>query len=204
MTLKTQLLAGLVTLATTALLGLETRSASAAVISFGNNGLQFDTDTTVTFNFLGSNGGFMSALSVVDPTGVKATLFQEEAPGYDVPPFGDSAGTCGNAVLICQSTFTFLAGVSYSLLLESTSGVQVYSTNRLNPGNLRQAIFTSLPGQTQITFEDTPSRLDSDFNDFRIAANLEVTEVPEPAALVGLGLVAGVALLRRRERRQPS
>lgn len=184
--------------------------AQAAAISFGNDGIKFAKDTMVDFWFLESNGAFKSTLSVYNAdtkTAVNPFLFQEAAPGYDVPKTGDFHGTCPKTVTSptgeCHTWFTFKGGVNYSLLLDSTPNGKVYSTNALNIGSLnpdmKQADFTPMGNHIyQIAFDDTGNDNDGDMNDFFVKA--EIKHVPEPAALAGLGLVAGTMTLARRRK----
>lgn len=200
---------------TTTVLGLIAGSAMAlaaipaqAASLFGDGGIKFDKTTTVDFWFMESNGKFKSTLSVYNAdtqAAVNPFLFKEAAPGYDVPKTGDFHGTCPATVTspdgLCHTWFTFEAGVNYSLLLDSGNNGKIYSTTGLNtPVNPAGAIFTAMDPYTyQIQFEDrgvTPA----DFNDFIVKA--EIKHVPEPAALAGLGLVAGTMTLIRRRQKQ--
>ena len=178
---------------------------------FGNDGILFEKDTLVDFWFLESNGKFTSTLSVYNvdtQTAVNPFLFKEAAPGYDEPKTGDFHGTCPTTVTSptgeCHTWFTFKGGVNYSLLLNSGGNKQVYSTNDLNIGSLnpdmQQAEFTPMGNHIyQIAWDDTGNNNDFDMNDFYVKAEIK-KDVPEPAALAGLGLVAGTMTLVRRRK----
>ncbi len=203
---KTATVLGLIAGSAMALGAMPAQAASL----FGNDGIFFDNDTLVDFWFLESNGAFKSTLSVYNAdtkTAVNPFLFQEAAPGYDVPKTGDFHGTCPKTVTSptgeCHTWFTFKGGVNYSLLLNSGGNNQVYSTNVLNLNSqnplMQQAEFTPMGDYIyQIDFDDTGNNNDFDMNDFSIKA--EIKHVPEPAALAGLGLVAGTMTLVRRRK----
>jgi hypothetical protein len=185
-------------------------ATDAQAFSFGTNGISFDQDTTVTFNFVRSNGAFTSALKVVTanaPNTPLTTLFAEGAngQGYDLPQHGDFRGTCGNANSTvggpCTKTFTFLAGVSYSLLLDSGANGKVFSTEALNNPVTWQATFTGdvANGGVRIRFDDRGNNNDRDFNDFIVKAESAAT--PEPSLLLGAGILAvGMATKRRQSK----
>ncbi|HBE16125.1 MAG TPA: hypothetical protein DDW51_00560 [Cyanobacteria bacterium UBA11367] len=209
---------------TTTVLGLIAGSAMAlaaipaqAASLFGDGGIKFDKTTTVDFWFMESNGKFKSTLSVVkaaDKNNPLAILFSEAAPGYDVPKTDDFHGTCPKTVTSptgkCHNWFTFKKDVEYSLLLDSglknpnlpdDSDGKVWSTDELNDPDSNQAWFTPMGDYTyQIAFDDKGAGPDQDFQDFIVKA--EIKHVPEPAALAGLGLVAGTMTLIRRRQKQ--
>jgi hypothetical protein len=183
-------------------------ATDAQAFSFGTGGLSFDQDTTVTFNFVRSHGAFTSALKVVEassPNTSLTTLFSEGAngKGHDQPRTSDFRGTCGNAASTvggpCTTTFKFLAGITYSLLLDSGVDGKVFSTDSLNNPVTWQATFTGdvANGGVRIRFDDRGNNNDRDFNDFIVDAKSEAT--PEPSLLIGAGLVAlGMATKRRQ------
>ncbi|MFP4100470.1 PEP-CTERM sorting domain-containing protein [Coleofasciculus sp.] len=210
-------------------LTLSAMPAKAATVEFGNNGILFDEDTTIEFDFIRSQGLFQSTLFVVEaanPTDMSNPLFVENAPFDDTSP--DFIGTCPTSVTVpgsssCTNEFTFKADVEYSLALFSgennpagTDGF-VYSTDALNtPANRQAFVFDGvvlppytgpgegssdpLLGKVTIAFDDKGAGNDGDFQDFIITA-MEKESIPEPATLVGLGLVAGsLTLIRRRQR----
>lgn len=156
------------------------------------------------------------------------TLFSETRQS-DAGGANDWLGNCGagRTVSNCTTSFTFEAGVKYAFLLDSGSNGRVFSTSALNTqfGRSQQAKFfddaSSLPTQTGqyemtsflrtqpglsadpyaapvlIAFDDRGAGNDVDFNDFKVTMSAEA--VPEPTALMGLGLVAGTIALRRRK-----
>lgn len=187
--------------------GTVTVAAPAQAATFDTTGIEFDQNTTVDFTFVKSQGKNQSTLSIVDesaPSTPIATLFAENAPGYDpgASEANDWQGTPGVTVLNPTNSFTFLAGQVYSLALSSLLGGKdagtVYSTTSLNSSGEYQAIFTPTTTGTQIRFDDRGNNNDRDFNDFTITASTKAT--PEPAALAGLGLVAGGLLVSSRRR----
>ncbi|MEQ8757019.1 MAG: PEP-CTERM sorting domain-containing protein [Coleofasciculus sp. G1-WW12-02] len=211
-------------------LTLSTMPAKAATVEFGNNGILFDTDTQIDFDFIRSQGAFKSTLFIVEaanPTDPVFTLFKENEPFDDTSP--DFIGTCPTSVTVpgsssCTNLFTFEAGIEYSLALFSgnnkpagTNGF-VYSTDALNtPANRQAFVFDGvvLPpytepgegssdpalGKVTIAFDDKGGGNDGDFQDFIITAMETKESIPEPATLAALGLVAGsLTLIRRRQR----
>lgn len=140
----------------TAVLGVLSAPAKAANI-FGTSGIQFDADTIVDFGFAFSNNQFRSTLFIAEQSGAStvrvATLFEEirqanVVPGPGDPPPSNWFASCGPgaAVLNCTSSFTFRAGVLYTLELfseapeEPANGPRVpsmFSTNALNGGTQR-------------------------------------------------------------------
>lgn len=92
-------------------------AASLTPSNFGVNGIKFDTNTTVQFDFLESHGMWQTALGVYrKDSSLAGTLFTEDLRGSD-PGSNDSKndwkGTCGLSVSNCTTTFDFLAGVEY-------------------------------------------------------------------------------------------
>jgi len=196
-------------------LALSAMPADAA--SFGNGedefgdpsepGILFDTDTKVDFEFLESHGLFQATLFIVKADAKDTpvyTLFTENE-AYITPETDDFLGLCPETVTVpgtdsCTNWFEFQGGVEYSLLLDSGNNGKVWSTTALNnPPVETQAKF--IFGQTEagkytIRFEDNGG--DEDFNDFTITA--EMTDIPEPATLAGLGLIGGALALTRRRK----
>ncbi|MBD1871731.1 PEP-CTERM sorting domain-containing protein [Cyanobacteria bacterium FACHB-471] len=210
--------------AATAVAGL---TVPAQAATFGNTGITFDKDTTVNFSFQESHGRFRSDLGIqqVGAPGSFTTLFSEANPGYDSSA-NDWAGSCGNTVQNCDTSFKFEAGKTYSFVLTRNSGTngvsanRVFSTNSLNSNNSKQAIFTGdlFSGGATIAFEDiggtangatcaaqgSNPKADCDFNDFIVTAQAESEtseSVPEPATLAGLGAVAAGFVASRRRRK---
>jgi hypothetical protein len=118
--MKTKLVASLTAAAAaSAVASFSTPALAASLTSsnYGVNGLKFDTNTTVQFDFLESHGMWQTALGVYRTDGTLAsTLLTEDLRGYDPGTSdsnGDWTGTCGVSVSNCTTTFTFLAGVAY-------------------------------------------------------------------------------------------
>lgn len=124
--------------AATALFGIA--SAPAQAFSFGNGGITFDADTTVDFDFKESHGYYKGKLGVFGPGGTKTYLGIKENQFSDNGSAGEWKGTCnGVTVTTCTDAFTFKAGQTYSLFLESWGqtllNTTVYSTTALNTGS---------------------------------------------------------------------
>jgi hypothetical protein len=213
----------------------------ARAASFNNTGILFDTDTTVDFSFLKSNGYWFGEFGVEDiATGTQETILLFESLNVD-PGSGvsnDNEGTVGtdNAVLPGNATasFTFEAGKEYSFFLSSygvnEDGSQgdlqrtVFSTSSLNPERWDQNVTlaennydSSYDGMTvnardrflfegddlmaglKMLIEDNGIAGDNDYDDFVVSARTSQASVPEPATLLGLGVVGGAMALRRRK-----
>ena len=192
---------------TAAVIGSVSVPAQAANL-FGNTGIKFDKDTTLEFSFVSSNGEYNSKFGVYEVDGRKTSLVSdlitEKNGGYDTKD-DDYKGSC----LLCNFTFTFLQGKTYTLGLQSFLGsklkTQVYSTNKLNAPKEQNAVFgsSSFNQGVLISFDDNggPKGVDDDdLNDFKVKAR----SVPEPATLAGLGLAAGSLLLSRRRKADQS
>jgi hypothetical protein len=148
--MKLNQLSGIAAISTLAALAT---AAPADAFSFGNSGIQFDTDTTVEFKFVESHGAYQSALKVFERSNLNqsvANLFHEVKQS-DNGGSKEWLGTFGNAVTssnvvngnaVNSVTFTFKAGVDYVLGLVTGNKV-VYSTNALNSasGQSQQAVF---------------------------------------------------------------
>jgi len=162
---------------------------------FGNDGIQFDEDTIVEFEYVSSHGAYQSTFGVIDlDTGVKTPLIAEVKPS-DTPEDvtkpsdykknngagGDFEGTPGNAVPNPLAEFEFKANKRYAFYLESTyngkpAGI-FYSVDTQNSVRRQRARFegslSNLPnGGTLLRWDDTgtllvkPGREDTDFDDF--------------------------------------
>ena len=197
---------------------LSTLPAEAA--TFGNNSILFDTDTTVTFDFTGSNGLFGSMFGVVlesEPDNIIPPVLFAENPAFDPGAVDDFQGTCGIVVPTpCTATFTFEANTTYSLALKSPNGI-VYSTDSLNPldtlnpanPKTRQFAFfqeeTTLPPLANESGEGSVDPFDKfailiedkggsrDFNDFRLTA--VAIESEPPASIAEPATLAGLGLV---------
>jgi hypothetical protein len=118
--MKTKLVASLTAAAAASAVASFSTPALAASLTpsnFGVNGLKFDTNTTVQFDFLESHGMWQTALGVYRKDGtLVSTLFAENLRGAD-PGSNDAKndwkGTCGLSMSNCTTTFNFLAGVEY-------------------------------------------------------------------------------------------
>lgn len=128
---------------------------------FDNNGIRFEVDTIVEFEFLESNGAYQSSFGVINlETGEKNPLLVEVKPSDrfqtvnkpsdyrdDAGSGGqnDFKGTPGNAVPQSLVAFEFKANTPYVFYLESSfNGRSVgilYSINQENPGSNQQVEF---------------------------------------------------------------
>ena len=169
-------------------------SPAQAADLFGNQGIQFEVDTIVEFEFVESNGAYQSVFGVINlDTGEKTPLVVEAAPS-DRPQdvnrpstytddsglsnTDDFFGTPGTTVPNPLPEFEFKANTRYAFYLESTyngrpAGI-LYSIDARNPGANQQAQFEGnlLNGGSIIRWDDTGSVLvrtnqqDQDFDDF--------------------------------------
>jgi hypothetical protein len=192
-------LAAIASLSTTGLLSTFSKPAQA-VDQFDSNGIQFDVDTIVEFEFVQSHGAYQSTFGVVNlDTNEKTPLIAEARPADtfqdvtrpsqyrpegELDP-GDFTGTPGNAVPQPLAEFEFKANTRYAFYLESTyngrpAGI-VYSTANLNRGGNQRAKFngnfTGLGNGGTINLWDdtgsvlvTPDTQDTDYNDFVVRA----------------------------------
>lgn len=215
----------------------------ADAFTFGNSSILFDTDTTVNFEFLQSNGHWYGDFGVKDLSTELETLLISETRNVD-PGSGvhnDNLGTVTSigAVLPEQAftSFTFNQGTKYSFFLKSydrtdlgsgTLQNTVYSTSLLNPSRWNTPLTisnnnydTSLNGRTvngrdrvlfegdlfsglKLFFEDNGIGGDNDYDDFVVSARIAPpVSVPEPTAVVGLGLVTGAMALSRKRKSHP-
>lgn len=122
---------------------------------FGSEGIRFDVNTIVEFEFIESNGAYQSTFGVVNlDTGERTPLFTEVKPSDNPQPLlepsdyssdlgandnDDFLGTPGNTVPEPLAEFEFQANTRYAFYLESTfqgrpAGV-LYSTNFQNQTN---------------------------------------------------------------------
>ena len=169
-----QLLIGCSAIATAAF-GSLVQSASAE--QFNNQTVQFDRDTIIEFQFLGSNNSAQSTFGVLNlATGEKVPLISE-ARAQDKPG-RNFTGTAGKAVRKPFAEYTFKSGTPYTLYLESTAKgkgtTTVYSAPDRN-GGAQLAKFdneaTALGTQgVKIGWNDGISGRGSDFNQFLVVA----------------------------------
>ena len=170
-----KLLIGCGAIATT-VFGSLVQSASAAE-QFTNQTVQFDRDTIIEFQFLGSNNAAQSTFGVLNlATGEKVPLISE-ARAQDRPG-KNSVGTAGKAVRKPFAEYTFKSGTPYTLYLESTAKgkgtTTVYSAPDRN-GGAQLAKFdnesTALGTQgVKIGWNDGLAGKGSDFNQFLVIA----------------------------------
>lgn len=180
--------------------------AQAATL-FGNDGVQFDEDTTLEFNFKESHGVYKSTFGVIDLNTKQRFPLIKETKSSDSPQpvtrpserkrnIGDKndfLGTPGNAVPNPTAKFNFKANTRYSFFLDSTYEDRpvgtAYSTNLMNPGGAQQAKFDTDPanlcnGGSTIAWDDTgavlvrtPEQQDTDFDDVYVEATNGVCAV---------------------------
>lgn len=170
-----KLLIGCGAIATTAF-GSLVQSASAAE-QFNNQTVQFDRDTIIEFQFLGSNNAAQSTFGVLNlATGEKVPLISE-ARAQDRPG-KNHVGTAGKAVRKPFAEYTFKSGTPYTLYLESTTKgkgtTTVFSVPDKN-GGAQLAKFdndaTALGTQgVKIGWNDGISGKGNDFNQFLVIA----------------------------------
>jgi hypothetical protein len=141
--------------------GLLPETASAQTDQFDNQGMIFEVDTVVEFEFLQSNGAYQSTFGVMNlNTGEKTPLLVEVKPSDQFQDVNapsqrrehlapedtkDFRGTPGNTVPDYLTEFTFKANTPYVLYLESwfdgrPTGI-LYSANSRNPGGNQQFLF---------------------------------------------------------------
>jgi hypothetical protein len=161
--------------ATLALGGL-VKPANAAE-QFNDKGVQFERDTIIEFQFLKSNNVAQSTFGVIDiATGEKTPLISESRA--QDRPGKNHTGTAGKAVRKPFAEFTFKAGKTYALYLESTQKgkgtTTVYSLPDKNGGSqLAQFENDSTALGTQgvrIGWNDGISGKGSDYNQFLVIA----------------------------------
>lgn len=190
-------LSAIAALYTAGVLGGFSRPAQAAD-QFDTNGIQFDVDTIIEFQFVQSQGAYKSTFGVINlDTGEKRPLIAEVKPSDRFQDVNtptdytrssgkpDFTGTPGNTVPQPMAEFEFKANKRYAFYLESTyngrpAGI-VYSTNALNSGGNQQAQFQGNflglgNGGTINLWDDTgsvlvkPRQEDRDYNDFVVRA----------------------------------
>lgn len=144
----------------------------ADAFTFGNSSILFDTDTTVNFEFLQSNGWWKGQFGIVETSNLSKTFLISENRRAD-PGSGwhnDSRGTAGLGLAVENpfANFTFKAGTEYSLFLSSydpnnpSKTYTQYSTNRLNPQWYKDG--TGAGKQGNGTFMITGNDYDSSLN----------------------------------------
>lgn len=195
--------------ATTALAGIICVPVQAANL-FGSS-VKFDKDTEVTFDFLESHGIYRSDFGVRQADGSFTSLLKENQNADDTSgkSNNDWLGSCGISVIQCTSTFTFKAGVDYTFALQNYEKVKINNgwgyndspTSVVSSTTPQAVAYTKLSNTSYKMAWDDGYAGDRDTNDFIIKASWKkAASVPEPAALAGLGLVAGALLISRRRK----
>ncbi|MBD2460699.1 PEP-CTERM sorting domain-containing protein [Oscillatoria sp. FACHB-1407] len=168
------------TAATAALAGV---AGSAEAATFGTDGIQFDQDTEVEFQFQTSHGAYKSTLSIykVDNGAVvenSAFVLFSETKSSDNGGANEWKGSFGNAVTsqtgVNSVSYKFLGGTTYTFGLSSTRNGnnmgRVYSTtalNLFNNANTQQAVFGTQVAEevdrsTTNTFANASQRTSAD------------------------------------------
>jgi hypothetical protein len=115
--------------------GLQPASAAE---QFNPEGVQFDRDTIIEFEFLRSNNQAQSTFGVVNLATGERTPLIAETRATDKPKGRDYTGTAGKAVRKPYAEFTFQSNTAYGFYLESKAKgkapVIVYSTPDKNGG----------------------------------------------------------------------
>jgi hypothetical protein len=111
---------------------------ASAAEQFNSQGVQFDRDTIIEFEFLRSNNQAQSTFGVVNLATGERTPLIAETRATDKPKGKDYTGTAGKAVRKPYAEFTFQSNTSYGFYLESKAKgkapVVVYSTPDKNGG----------------------------------------------------------------------
>ncbi len=216
--------------AATAMLSM-TAPANAATIKFGTDGILFDKDTEITFNFISSKGAAKSSLGIYNNSKQLLTTLFAESRMTDVGNESDKKewlGTASNLIGAATVKFKFLANQIYTLGL---SGVlphganmdNVYSTSSLNSGGLQKTVFGSAGGTEKVNYTATAATKTNtslalnpangpmliSFEDKTWKPDSDFNDftvsaaVPEPITMTGMALgTAGMAILRRRRNRK--
>ncbi|WP_261206302.1 PEP-CTERM sorting domain-containing protein [Laspinema sp. D2d] len=213
--------------AATAILGI---AGPASAFTFGTNGISFEKEQQVKFNFVHSYGAYQSTLKVFEVLSngslqaVENGVLFQEVKASDNKSANNYQSTLGNAMQMVNDTFTFLANKVYTLGLVSTyNGKTVgsaFSSSEFNANNSQRAVFGSLGGDEGKAFTTASSFQSSNpfsgpvalgFEDRRSAqADLDFNDfvvtaeaVPEPLTMGGLALgAAGLAAARRSRTRR--
>jgi hypothetical protein len=143
----------------TVLLGF---AGAAQAFSFGNDGMSFNQNMDIKFNFIQSNNWYKSTVSLYEVNNGVATkvvdLFKE-TQNSDNGSKNGYLGTLGKAVQAVNTSFTFLAGKVYALGLTSVKpdgtgpARTVYTMNSLNVGEGQRAVFEA-PHSTALNGND--------------------------------------------------
>jgi hypothetical protein len=150
---------------------------ASAAEQFNSQGVKFDRDTIIEFEFLRSNNQAQSTFGVVNLATGERTPLIAETRATDKPKGKDYTGTAGKAVRKPYAEFTFQSNTAYGFYLESKlkgkAPVIVYSTPEKN-GGAQLATFdndvTALGSQgIKIGWNDGISA-NSSFNGFSVIA----------------------------------
>jgi hypothetical protein len=187
--------------------------------TFDGNGVQFEVDTVVEFEFLESHGAYQSTFGVINlQTGEKTPLIQEIKPSDtpqnvevpsdfqdDIGRASDFLGSVGNAVTQPLAEFNFRANTPYAFYLESflngKSEDIFYSVDSRNPSSTQRVKFDSSidrlgSGGVMLNWDDTGSLLvmtpdeDRDFDDFLVRAGGNLACVYDQVSQAGSGNLA--------------
>jgi hypothetical protein len=191
----------------------------AAVMPFTNSVFTPDKDITVTFSVedlgLGSRGKLMSSFGFMSGGSFTSLLTETSAYNPGSGNANDWLGTCGVAIANCNTSFTFLQGVDYTLGLltgnkftafgVAQEGSYTFSTQSDERAN-QPFTTVNAPGSYVLGFEDKgyfrgQGNYWHDYQDWTVKATVESESVPEPATLLGLSLVGGGLLFSRRKTR---
>ena len=221
------LIIGITAATATAMFGV---AGPANAFTFGTNGISFETNQEVRFDFVSSNGAFQSTVKIFEVLSSGAVqsvdngVLFEETRGSDDGSRNSYRATLGNAVQMVNNTFTFLAGKVYTLGLVSTYNNRdagtVYTTTGLNHAGLQRAVFGSTGGEEGKAFNEASTFQSANpfsgpvaiaFEDIKWAGAdndfndfvVSAEAVPEPFTMGGLALgAAGLAAARRSRKRR--
>ncbi|MCT7986778.1 DUF4114 domain-containing protein [Laspinema sp. D6] len=202
----------------------------ASAFTFGTNGISFETDQQVKFNFVHSYGAYQSTLKIFEVLSngslqaVENGVLFQEVKASDNKKANNYQSTLGNAMQMVNDTFTFVANKVYTLGLLSKYGEKTvgssFSSSQFNANNSQRAVFGSLGGEEGQAFATASSFQAANpfsgpvalgFEDRRSAqADLDFNDfvvtaeaVPEPLTMGGLALgAAGLAAARRSRQRR--
>ena len=157
--------------------------AIAAEMTFGNQGVRVNRDTTLQSEFIESHGAYQSTFGVINlttkekmplltetkPADSPDSIFRPSSKIDDLGSELDFPGTPGNAVPQPTASFNFQPNNDYVFYLESSfngrpTGI-LYSTDSLNPGQEQQVQFRGninelcQSGGMVLGWDDTGSRL---------------------------------------------
>lgn len=157
----------------TAIVGGVVSAMPAQAASFGTNGISFDQDTTVDFEFTQSYGRYRTDLRVYEV--VDGEIFQDlgllfgevkaaDEVGDNGEPTSEPLGTAGNTVVDYEASFNFEADKEYTLGIVNYGhweaendptpyGGIFYSTSALNNDGTQQAVFGSKGGEELSEFD---------------------------------------------------